>query len=130
MRVVEQVICESSLAGRGARYRWPHDRGAAALADLPAKLRRVRPPELPQVGELEAVRHFTRLSQLNFSIDTHFYPLGSCTMKYNPKACNQTASLPDFLPRHPLGPKSHGQGCRPGLNDRQEILKKATAIQG
>jgi hypothetical protein len=56
-----------------------------------------RPPLLPEVSELQAVRHFTRLSQLNFSIDTHFYPLGSCTMKYNPKACNQYAMLPEFL---------------------------------
>src|SRR5260221_13122269 len=130
MRVVEQVICESSLAGRGARYRWPHDRGAAALADLPAKLRRVRPPELPQVGELEAVRHFTRLSQLNFSIDTHFYPLGSCTMKYNPKACNQYAMLPEFLARHPLGPESHGQGFLACLYELQEMLKEVTGMQG
>ena len=83
MAVREKVIFEYSRAGRGARDQWPHEVGAAALADLPAKLRRTRAPELPEVGELEAVRHFTRLSQLNFSIDTHFYPLGSCTMKYN-----------------------------------------------
>ncbi len=53
---------------------------------------------LPEVSELEVVRHFTKLSQLNFSIDTHFYPLGSCTMKYNPKACNSVrdvAGLPE-----------------------------------
>jgi glycine dehydrogenase subunit 2 len=85
----EKVIFEYSHAGRGASDQWPQEPPAAALADLPAKLRRARAPELPEVGELEAVRHFTRLSQLNFSIDTHFYPLGSCTMKYNPKACNQ-----------------------------------------
>ena len=86
------------LAGRSRRERSvaAHP-GAAALADLPAALRRARPPQLPEVSELEAVRHFTRLSQLNFSIDTHFYPLGSCTMKYNPRACNQYAMLPQFL---------------------------------
>src|SRR5256885_7004150 len=91
MPVPEKLIFEYSHAGRGASDQWPHDPGPGALAELPAKLRRARPPELPEVGELEAVRHFTRLSQLNFSIDTHFYPLGSCTMKYNPKACNQYA---------------------------------------
>src|SRR6202165_1076577 len=130
MPVREQLIFEYSHAGRGACDQWPHDPGAAGLADLPAKLRRVRPPELPEVGKLEAVRHFTRLSQLNFSIDTHFYPLGSCTMKYNPKACNQYAMLPEFLARHPLGPESHGQGVLAGLYERQEMLKEVTGMQG
>src|SRR6202521_1616242 len=129
MPVREQLIFEYSHAGRGARDQWPHDPGAEALADLPAKLRRVRPPELPEGGELEAVRHFTRLSQLNFSIDTHFYPLGSCTMKYNPRACNQYAMLPEFLARHPLGPESHGQGLLACLYELQEMLKEVTGMQ-
>jgi len=126
----EKVIFEYSHPGRGAGDQWPQDPGAAALADLPAQLRRARPPELPEVGELEAVRHFTRLSQLNFSIDTHFYPLGSCTMKYNPKACNQYAMLPPFLARHPLGPESHGQGFLACMYELQEMLKEVTGMQG
>jgi glycine dehydrogenase subunit 2 len=126
----EKVIFEYSHPGRGASDQWPQDPGAAALADLPAQLRRARPPELPEVGELEAVRHFTRLSQLNFSIDTHFYPLGSCTMKYNPKACNQYAMLPPFLARHPLGPDSHGQGFLACMYELQEMLKEVTGMQG
>src|ERR1700680_4557039 len=130
MPVREQLIFEYSHAGRGARDQWPHDPGAAALADLPAKLRRVRPPELPEVGELETVRHFTRLSQLNFSIDTHFYPLGSCTMKYNPKACNQYAMLPEFLGRHPFAPESHGQGVLACLYELQAMLKGLTGMRG
>ncbi|MGH8315750.1 MAG: aminomethyl-transferring glycine dehydrogenase subunit GcvPB, partial [Steroidobacterales bacterium] len=85
---------------------------------------------LPEVSELQAVRHFTRLSQLNFSIDTHFYPLGSCTMKYNPKACNQYALLPGFLNRHPLGPESHGQGFMTCMYELQEMLKEVTGMQG
>ena len=105
MSAREKVIFEYSREGRGARDQWPQETPAAALADLPPRLRRTRLPSLPEVGELEAVRHFTRLSQLNFSIDTHFYPLGSCTMKYNPKACNQYAMLPEFLLRHPLAPR-------------------------
>jgi len=126
----EKVIFEYSHPGRGASDQWPQDVGSAPLADLPAKLRRGKPPALPEVGELEAVRHFTRLSQLNFSIDTHFYPLGSCTMKYNPKACNQYAMLPPFLARHPLAPESHGQGFLACMYELQEMLKEVTGMQG
>ncbi|HXY75862.1 MAG TPA: aminomethyl-transferring glycine dehydrogenase subunit GcvPB [Steroidobacteraceae bacterium] len=126
----EKLIFAYSEPGRGATDQYPDDPGAAALADLPAALRRARGPELPEVSELEAVRHFTRLSQLNFSIDTHFYPLGSCTMKYNPKACNQYAMLPEFLARHPLAPESHGQGFLACLFELQEMLKEVTGMQG
>src|ERR1700758_5734786 len=126
----EPVIFEYSRPGRGASDQWPRAVGAAALSDLPAKLRRARPPELPEVGELEAVRHFTRLSQLNFSIDTHFYPLGSCTMKYNPEAGNQYAMLPEFLARHPLAPESHGQGLLACLYELQEMLKAVSGMEG
>jgi glycine dehydrogenase subunit 2 len=129
MRTHEKVIFEQSHPGRGATDQWPEDPGAAALADIPQKLRRTTKPLLPEVGELETVRHFTRLSQLNFSIDTHFYPLGSCTMKYNPKACNQYAMLPEFLARHPLGPESHGQGFLACMYELQEMLKEVTGMQ-
>jgi glycine dehydrogenase subunit 2 len=98
--------------------------------DLPAELRRTKRPLLPQLSELETVRHFTRLSQLNFSIDTHFYPLGSCTMKYNPKACNQYAMLPEFLGRHPLAPESHGQGFLACMFELQEMLREVTGMKG
>ncbi|HWZ61951.1 MAG TPA: aminomethyl-transferring glycine dehydrogenase subunit GcvPB [Steroidobacteraceae bacterium] len=130
MPAKEKVIFEYSHPGRGASDQWPHEVAAAALADLPAQLRRTQAPQLPEVGELEAVRHFTRLSQLNFSIDTHFYPLGSCTMKYNPKACNQYAMLPQFLARHPLAPESHGQGFLACMYELQEMLKEVTGMQG
>src|SRR5580658_2662784 len=126
----EKVIFEYSHPGRGSSDQWPHEVAAAALADLPPQLRRAQAPQLPEVGELEAVRHFTRLSQLNFSIDTHFYPLGSCTMKYNPKACNQYAMLPPFLARHPLAPESHGQGFLACMYELQEMLKEVTGMQG
>src|ERR1700683_2085016 len=105
----EKVIFEYSRPGRGSRDQWPEE--IAHTSRIPEHLRRRAAPRLPEVSELDAVRHFTRLSQLNFSIDTHFYPLGSCTMKYNPKACNAAAMLPGFLGRHPLAP---GQ-ARPGL---------------
>jgi len=76
------------------------------------------------------VRHYTRLSQLNFSIDTHFYPLGSCTMKYNPRACNTLAMLPEFLARHPLAPVEHSQGFMACLYELQEMLKAVTGMAG
>jgi glycine dehydrogenase subunit 2 len=125
----EKIIFEYSRPGRGARDQWPHT-PVAASGDLPNALRRSRRPLLPEVSELDAVRHFTRLSQLNFSIDTHFYPLGSCTMKYNPKACNQYAMLPEFLGRHPLAPESHGQGFLACLYELQEMLQEVTGMQG
>src|SRR6185437_1311246 len=125
---LEKPIFEYSVRGRGAEDQWPRDSGAAACDDLPAKLRRTTRPLLPEVSELETVRHFTRLSQLNFSIDTHFYPLGSCTMKYNPKACNQYAMLPEFLARHPLAPESAGQGFLACMYELQEILKTVTGM--
>jgi glycine dehydrogenase subunit 2 len=130
MHAREKLIFEYSQPQRGASDQWPPDPGAEALADLPAQLRRARPAQLPEVSELEAVRHFTRLSQLNFSIDTHFYPLGSCTMKYNPKACNQYAMLPQFLARHPLAPESQAQGLLACLYELQEMLKAVTGMEG
>ncbi len=126
---LEKPIFEYSVPGRGAEDQWPRDPGAAATDDLPASMRRATRPLLPEVSELETVRHFTRLSQLNFSIDTHFYPLGSCTMKYNPKACNQYAMLPEFLARHPLAPESVGQGFLACMYELQEMLKAVTGMQ-
>ncbi|MBZ0104703.1 MAG: aminomethyl-transferring glycine dehydrogenase subunit GcvPB [Sulfuricella denitrificans] len=100
----------------------------AACNDLPAHLRRKHPPLLPEVSEMDAVRHYTRLSQKNFSIDTHFYPLGSCTMKYNPRACNQLAMLPQLLARHPMSSENTGQGFLACLFDLQEILREVTGM--
>jgi glycine dehydrogenase subunit 2 len=96
---------------------------------LPEHLRRKNPLELPQVGELQVVRHYTRLSQQNFSIDTHFYPLGSCTMKYNPRLCNTQAQLAGFIGRHPLAHGSMSQGIMAIFYDLQQILKEATGMQ-
>jgi glycine dehydrogenase subunit 2 len=84
---------------------------------------------LPEVSELDAVRHFTRLSRLNFSIDTHFYPLGSCTMKYNPRGCNQYAMLPEFLSHHPFAHPSLSQGFLACLHDLQEMLTELTGMK-
>ena len=120
------LIHEHSRPGRRATAQAPL--AATAVADIPQHLRRKIPPALPEVSELQVVRHYTRLSQKNFSIDTHFYPLGSCTMKYNPRACNTLAMLPGFLARHPLAPASHGQGILACLYELQEILKGVTGM--
>jgi glycine dehydrogenase subunit 2 len=123
----EKLIFEHSTPGRSATAQYPE---RAPSTTIPEALRRVTPPTLPEVSELQAVRHYTRLSQLNFSIDTHFYPLGSCTMKYNPRACNAYAMLPGFLGRHPLAPESTGQGVMQCLWELQEMLKAVTGMRG
>ncbi len=125
--MTERLIFEQSAPGRSADAQYPQ---APIEVPVPAELRRATPPLLPEVSELQAVRHFTRLSQLNFSIDTHFYPLGSCTMKYNPKACHQYAMLPELLGRHPLAPDSTGQGLLECLYELQEMLKEVTGMRG
>ena len=102
----------------------------APMSDLPAHLLRKQRAALPEASELQVVRHYTRLSQKNFSIDTHFYPLGSCTMKYNPRVCNTLAMLPQLLARHPLTPDSHNQGVLSCLYDLQEMLKEVTGMRG
>jgi glycine dehydrogenase subunit 2 len=121
------LIFEQSSKGR-----WAHAQSPATMAsldDLPAGMLRETPPVLPEVSEMQAVRHYTRLSQKNFSIDTHFYPLGSCTMKYNPRACNSLAMLPGLVDRHPYAPDSHSQGFLSCMHDLQEILKEVTGMK-
>jgi glycine dehydrogenase subunit 2 len=120
------LIFELSRPGRRNRSQAPA--AAAEVQDIPAEFLRSDPPLLPQVSELDAVRHYTGLSQKNFSIDTHFYPLGSCTMKYNPRACNALAQLPQFLGRHPGAPDDTGQGFLACLYELQEILKDVTGM--
>jgi len=126
--MAEKLIFEHSRPGRQAYAQNPG--GTVDSSGIPEALRRKNPPTLPEVSELQAVRHYTRLSQLNFSIDTHFYPLGSCTMKYNPRACNTLAMLPEFLARHPLAPDEHSQGFLACLYELQEMLKAVTGMAG
>jgi len=96
---------------------------------LPAHLLRKQAASLPEVSELQVIRHYTGLSQKNFSIDTHFYPLGSCTMKYNPRICNSLALLPEVKGRHPYSPERLSQGFLASMYDLQEILKEVTGMQ-
>lgn len=119
------LIFEISRSGRRAGAQLPP---TAAADDLPAHLLRAEPPPLPEVSELDAVRHFTRLSQRNFSIDTQFYPLGSCTMKYNPKACHALVRSPRFLGLHPLALEGAGQGTLACWFELQEMLAEITGM--
>ena len=76
----------------------------------PETLRREKAAELPEVSEPELVRHFVNLSKKNFSVDTHFYPLGSCTMKYNPKIHEDISGLSGFTTLHPMQSEGQAQG--------------------
>ncbi|MEK6735077.1 MAG: aminomethyl-transferring glycine dehydrogenase subunit GcvPB [Pseudomonadota bacterium] len=122
------LIFEHSRPGRRNYSQSPMT--AASTARIPQNLLRKSPVLLPEVSEMDTVRHYTRLSQKNFSIDTEFYPLGSCTMKYNPRACNSLAMLPQFLSRHPLAPEDTGQGFLACLYELQETLKAVTGMAG
>ncbi len=102
------LIHEQSKPGRRATSQAPLSK--ADLQGIPDRFLRRAPAALPEVSEMQVVRHYTRLSQKNFSIDTQFYPLGSCTMKYNPRGANELAMLPGILARHPEAPDSHSQG--------------------
>ena len=98
-----QLIYEKSVAGRRA-VQLPTRRDDAQPR-INRQLLRPQPAELPELSELDIVRHYTALSRRNFSVDTHFYPLGSCTMKYNAKACETAAALPGLAGLHPLWPQ-------------------------
>ncbi len=120
------LIFEQSRQGRRAQAQAPEN--VDESGDIPGDLLREEPPLMPEVSEMQAVRHYTRLSQKNFSIDTQFYPLGSCTMKYNPRACNSLAMLPGFLARHPYAPAAMGQGFLACMFELQEMLKDVTGM--
>jgi glycine dehydrogenase subunit 2 len=122
------LIFDLSRPGRTAEAQIPEP--VDIPTDIPEEFLRTSKPLLPEVSELDAVRHYTRLSQKNYSIDTQFYPLGSCTMKYNPKACHALASLPEFLNVHPLALERAGQGTLACLFDLQEILREVTGMAG
>ena len=122
------LLIDESVKGRRAT-RIPSSPVSQPIEKLvPAHLLRKKKPRLPEVTEFQVVRHFTRLSQLNFSIDTNFYPLGSCTMKYNPKVNDVMAALPNFAQAHPLSPNSAIQGTLELLYNLEEWLCKMTGF--
>ncbi len=95
---------------------------------IPASLLRKEAPKLPEISQLEAVRHFVRLSQLNHSIDTGFYPLGSCTMKYNPKVCDYYGMLEGFTALHPKTDEALSQGALKLMYTLQQYLADITGF--
>ncbi|MCF0174167.1 MAG: aminomethyl-transferring glycine dehydrogenase subunit GcvPB, partial [Bacteroidales bacterium] len=106
MKYYDKLIFELSKPGRKG-YSLPD---VECECSVPKSLSREIPLNLPEVSELDVVRHYTNLSNMNFGVDTGFYPLGSCTMKYNPKINEETASLSAFASAHPLTPDSLCQG--------------------
>jgi glycine dehydrogenase subunit 2 len=95
---------------------------------LPANAIAAAPPALPELSEPQVVRHFTNLSTLNMSVDTHFYPLGSCTMKYNPKRNERAARMPGFSDLHPYQPETTLQGMLQLLYEMQEYLQEISGL--
>lgn len=124
---MSQLIFEQSQPTRSARAQWS-PQSDTALNDIPAQFLRTQPPRLPAVSELQVVRHYTKLSQKNFAIDTHFYPLGSCTMKYNPRGVNKIASLPGFSQHHPLARAQDSQGIMACIYELQTWLTVLTGM--
>ncbi|MDR2679972.1 MAG: aminomethyl-transferring glycine dehydrogenase subunit GcvPB [Tannerella sp.] len=96
--------------------------------ELPARERRRRPPALPQLSEVELSRHYTRLMKRTFGVNSGFYPLGSCTMKYNPRINEEMASLPGFTDIHPLQPEHTVQGCMEVFSDAEKALCEITGM--
>lgn len=127
---MSSLIFEISREGRSAKSQWPSVVSPKVCDDIPVALLRTTPPLLPEVSELQVVRHYTNLSRKNFSIDTHFYPLGSCTMKYNPRGANKLASLEGFLHHHPLSSPENSQGYMACVYEMQEMLQTVTGMKG
>jgi glycine dehydrogenase subunit 2 len=125
----DRLIFEISSPGRMAYSLAESDVPVEpALAALPAKLRRGQPAQLPEVSELDVVRHYSRLSQMNYGVDTHFYPLGSCTMKYNPKINEDAARLAGFARLHPLAPEALAQGALQLMHDLGRMLAEIAGM--
>src|SRR4030095_16867368 len=123
------LLFELSQPGRRGASLPACDVPAPHAAELiPAALRAEAPPPLPEVAEPEVIRHFTNLSTLNMSVDTHFYPLGSCTMKYNSKRNERMASLAGIAHLHPLQSEDTIQGLLQLLFELQQMLAEISGL--
>jgi glycine dehydrogenase subunit 2 len=126
MNTPEILSIEKSVSGRrSVRFAQPVQ---PASAYLPEGVLRKTPPRLPEMGEFEVVRHYTRLSRLNYCLDTHFYPLGSCTMKYNPRVNEEIAGLAGFAGAHPRAPDAAVQGTLEVLHRLERLLCEVTGM--
>src|SRR6186713_1335813 len=120
-----KLIYERSQEGRRASALPRHGLPVPAV---PEELRRAEPPRLPELAEPELVRHFTELSTRTFGIDTGFYPLGSCTMKHNPRVNERVVNLPGFRDLHPLQEEDGAQGALELMWRLQEILAEVCGL--
>ncbi|MCT4542885.1 MAG: aminomethyl-transferring glycine dehydrogenase subunit GcvPB [Vallitalea sp.] len=127
MKEYNQLIFEVSKPGRKS-YRLPDCDVPYKDNLIPKSYLRSEDANLPEVSEIDVVRHFTLLSNKNFGVDTGFYPLGSCTMKYNPKINEDMASLTGFTSLHPLQPESTVQGALKLMFELQESLQEITGM--
>lgn len=125
MKYYDKLIFELSKPGR-IGFSLPE---CETGANIPAKLRRESELVLPEVSEPDVVRHYTNLSQMNFGVDTGFYPLGSCTMKYNPKINEEIASLDGFRALHPLQPEQTTKGAREVIASLEKVLAAITGMK-
>ncbi|MBF0330555.1 MAG: aminomethyl-transferring glycine dehydrogenase subunit GcvPB [Candidatus Omnitrophica bacterium] len=127
-----KLIFEKSVSGRQG-FKLPES-DVAVQTKIADKYLRQADATLPEVSELDVVRHFTQLSQMNFSVDANLYPLGSCTMKYNPKYTEKVAAMPGFCDLHPLLPQLKGgeryvQGALEVLYDSERWLSEITGMK-
>src|SRR3984893_19022947 len=126
---VEKLIFEMGASGRRSASMPAMDVPTEPIENLiPAGLQRETPAPLPEVSEIEIVRHYTHLSQRNFGVDTGFYPLGSCTMKYNPKLNEDMAALPGFSRIHPLQPANTAQGAIRLVYELEQYLSEIAGM--
>jgi glycine dehydrogenase subunit 2 len=128
MHQSEPLIFDLSRPGTSGLLPETH-KAQRPLSDLiPQHLLRKCPPQLPEVSEVDVVRHYTRLSQLNYGVDAGFYPLGSCTMKYNPKINEELARLPGFERMHPLQTAESAQGSLTVMGELDVMLCSITGM--
>lgn len=128
-RSATQLLAELSVPGRRAALFPPCDVPTPPVEDLlPEAYRAAAPPALPELSEADVVRHFVNLSTLNMSVDTHFYPLGSCTMKYNPKRHERWARLPGLVDVHPYQRAEDLQGLWRILYELQQMLGEIAGL--
>ncbi|MGH2476466.1 MAG: aminomethyl-transferring glycine dehydrogenase subunit GcvPB [Candidatus Limnocylindrales bacterium] len=124
---LQPTLFERGRPGRGGG-KIPHP-PKDALDRIPTEARREVPPGLPEMNEPDVVRHYVNLSQLNYAVDTGFYPLGSCTMKFNPKLNEWAARLPGFANLHPLAPDAAAQGTLQLLMELEEALAEISGMR-
>ncbi len=129
MKLTEPPIFERSSPGRRCFVLPACDVPERPLTDfIPQNMLRKQETQLPEVSEIDLVRHFTKISQMNYSVDTNFYPLGSCTMKYNPKINEDASRLEGFTKLHPYQPTEYCQGILQLLYEFEQMLKEITGM--